>query len=113
MIVYKCIDKECGCVFKDKDKDGISCPKCGNPITPLNLNPTVEELSNFLLYKEIKDNLKKKGLTVMVSLTSTDIFKDILNVTAAIYKDNNAPQYIKKEIEKCFKRHGFDLGNCE
>lgn len=53
-IIYKCLNKECACKFKAMNKDGLSCPKCRNPIAPVNVDPTAEELSKVKSYKELK-----------------------------------------------------------
>ncbi len=56
MIILKCLNDQCNCEFKGKHKEGLRCPKCGNPIYPLNINPTKEELDKVPTYKELKEN---------------------------------------------------------
>lgn len=67
--IYKCLNQECACEFKGSNKEGLRCPKCKNPIAPINLNPTEKELSKVDTYKELKP-------TSMVNSKSWAEFRD-------------------------------------
>jgi len=62
-IIFKCLNEECKFEFKGINKEGVRCPKCDSPIIPFNLNPTKEELSKVISYKELKPTsmTKKKS----------------------------------------------------
>jgi len=75
-IIYKCLNDKCNCEFKATNKDGLRCPKCDNSITYFNLNPTQEELSKILNYKEIKSK-KENGITIKIKLDDKKFKKEL------------------------------------
>jgi DNA-directed RNA polymerase subunit RPC12/RpoP len=99
-IIYKCFNKECACEFKDSNKDGLCCPKCKSEVGLFNLNPTEEELSSVLSYKELKVNTiekeKTRTFTGKIELDTTQAKEELKEIGEQI--DIVAKKY--KELEK-------------
>lgn len=98
-IIYKCLNKECGCEFKDSNRDGLGCPKCKSPIGPFNLNPTNEEVAKVSSYEKIKSNPCNSGLVVTVSLTNTEQFEQAVALLAEFIIDNRISNDLKEEYK--------------
>ncbi len=97
MIIYKCLNHECECEFKERHKDGLRCPKCRNPIIPFNVNPTEEELSKVPSYKYLK-----YGLVVKLDLKNTETFKKAVSIVSDFLKDDRIHEGLRAEYKDKF-----------
>lgn len=108
---YKCLDEHCRTItVTSREIDGLRCPRCEGPVVPQPFKKH-KEISEDALYVrrmilqqchehcfdltpeqvdtvlDIYKSKKESKFLATVSITDTDIFKDLLNLTEDVLTD--------------------------
>ncbi|WP_257131545.1 hypothetical protein [Bacillus toyonensis] len=86
----ECMDNECRTVMFGHFLDGMSCVRCGGPVTLRPYNPV----------KKRTDQGEIKGLTIQVSADTTEVLEKIKEVTEAANECVEALEKLDKVMGK-------------
>lgn len=88
--MVECMDKECRTIVVAKHVDGLSCCRCGGPTRPM----------PFMPMKKQDRHCKTKGLTIQVTVDTTEALEGIKEITDAANECADALEKLEEVMNK-------------